>query len=71
VADVIVATVVRRAAGLGIGLDLADVATIGEIAAAGPQLIGYWVVDDVGTVINPMLVRVRSWVASPKAWVRC
>ena len=36
------------------------------------QVIGYWVVDDVGTVINPMLVKgQRSWAASPKAWVRC
>ena len=32
------------------------------------QLIGYWVVDDVGTVINPMLVKGQSMGGIAQGW---
>jgi len=30
----------------------------------------YAVVDDIGTVVNPLLARARSWAASPRAPAR-
>ena len=35
------------------------------------NVVGYWVVDDVGTVINPVLVKGQIMAASPRGSVKC